>query len=217
MNGTIAVINTGTISDECVAWLWAQPRSLHLVRPRAVSTRDGGIKTREIAAQRNAAVEEMRGDFILFVDSDNVPPADALPRMLAHRWPLVSGVILERRPPFSVCAVAGDGPWRRVFLSDLPETGGLPVFTCGTGCLLVKRSVFDRLLRPYFRVGQYDMEHLTEDTDFTTRARLSGIAPLLACDVRVGHVFSMLSYADDESYWLHFDGVDYRERAEAYA
>src|SRR3990172_4735244 len=82
--GTIAIINKGWLADGLVGWLHTQPEDLHLVRPVG---RDGNI-----AAQRNRAVEEMQGDWLLFVDSDCIPPVRARLQLITRGLPLVGGL-----------------------------------------------------------------------------------------------------------------------------
>ena len=207
MNGTIAIINRGEHCDELVDWLWQQPRDVHVVRPRG----------REIARQRNRAIDEMRGDFVLFVDSNCVPPVDALDRLLACDADIVGGVIVESRPPWEVCAVRSERPWRRFTAADVDDGVEYDAVALGTGCLLVHQHVFVPMERPYFRVGQRDAELLTEDTDFCLLARARGFRLTLHGGVRVGHVIRGLVFASDDAYHVRWPEMAYTEPIENYA
>lgn len=203
--GTLAVINRGWLSDGLVGWLYAQPEDLHLVRPVG----------REIAAQRNRAVEEMQGDWLLFVDSDCIPPPRARLDLLLRGLPLVGGVILERSSEFEVCAVKTFEPTERYRLEELPSQGIMPVLSLGTGCLLIRREVLEAIGSPWFRVGQLVSDCLTEDTDFCLRAAERGFPAFLDCGVRVGHEVSGVLWPHEEgSKAIQWEGAPYRQALE---
>lgn len=200
--GTIAVVHRGTLSATLAAWLRAQPRWTHVVLPEG----------EEIARQRNWAAQRMQGEWLLFVDSDCLPPSDTLARLLLHHTSLVGGVILERRPPFDVCAVKTFEPTARYRLEELPAQELVPVLALGTGCLLIQREVFEALPPPWFRVGQLVLDCLTEDTEFCLRAAERGFIPHLDCGVRVGHSVEAILWPHEEgAVWGQWEGSVWRE------
>jgi len=186
MHGTIAVLTgRGPACDELDAWLAAQPAEVTILR----------LRTNQIAWARNECARRMVGDWILYVDADCVPPAPALPTLLDRGLPLVGGVVVERRAPFEVCAVKSLEPFARLALEELPDDGStLPVPAIGTGCLLVRRRVFEVLPAPWFRCGQLPgaPDLLGEDLDFCLRAAAVGFPAHLDTAVRVGHEASVL-------------------------
>ena len=206
MRGTIVILNEGRISDETVAWLREQPRDWWIERPRG----------EQIAQQRNEGIEKMVGECVVFVDSDSVPPLDAIERLLAYNVELIGGVVLERRPPFDVCAVRTLTPWTRITLAETVDMiAAMPVVAVGTGCMLIKRSLIERMTPPYFQVGQRVRDLLTEDTDFCLRAFRHGAQPYLACDVRVGHATRAIVYPhEDGKLWVRWEDTPYLEPLE---
>ena len=205
--GTIAILNQGEINEMLSAWLFqVAKRWPHLPTP----VRPQG---NQIARQRNMAVERMVGDWLFFLDADMVPPStDILADLVLSDAEIVSGVALERYPPFHVGATHVE-THEKLLLKDLPISGPLEVATVGTGCLLVRRPVFAAMDPPWFRCGQIDPQYLTEDSEFCLRAAKAGFRILLHCSVRIGHVATgVLWPGRNGQRWIEWRGpVDVRE------
>ena len=202
--GTIVTLNRGTVCSLLVEWLWSLDRSrYHLVMPV------GG----EIARGRNVGVETMRGDRLLFVDSDCVPEMDAADRLAAWDLPIVGAVVLERSGAFSVCTTKTFEPTTRYTLREVNGSEPIPVLATGTGCLMIRRAVLDAVESPWFRCGQLLVEYLAEDTEFCLRAAESGFPTFVDPTVRVGHVVrGILWPADaDGTVWARWEGSAARE------
>ncbi len=93
---------------------------------------------------RNAVVQraiQMGVEWIAFLDSDVVPPHDAFVRLLAHKYPLISGMYCRRSPPHAVPVMIRNGQWVTQFRPG--ET--IEVDYVGAGCLLTHRSLYERL------------------------------------------------------------------------
>lgn len=203
LNGLIGTLTGGTRpSDDLQAWYYTLPSSL--LPPLLVSGN-------QIAYQRNLvfqAAREQNKDFVLFVDSDCVPPRDAVQRLLSHDLPIVSGVCVERTAPFSLCAIKSFEPYQRYQPVDLKgQTEPFPVVAAGTGCLLVRRAVIEAMPSPWFRCGQLSPDLLAEDTDFCLRAAEAGFPVYLDPTVLVGHHVDCLLYpGGDGQLWAHWPG-----------
>lgn len=208
MIGTVAIIHRGVVCDELVPWLRALPRDVHLMRERGY----------EIAAQRNTAVRAMRGAWLLFIDSDSVPTHRTLDRLLEYERPVIGATIIDRRS-HTVCATKTFEPTVRLTLDEVAlERGAIAVLAVGTGCLLVRRRVFEALREPWFTCGQLVNDCITEDTEFCLRAAEVGYPSYLACDVRVGHVVSGVVWPSDDGVpRVQWDGFEYAESVEALA
>lgn len=207
-SGTIAVLHRGEGPNPALGdWLGglreAYPGQIW-VPPR--------IQGNQIARQRSWAAERMRGHWLLFLDADVVPTADALTRLLARNVAIVSGVYYERFPVLVdgqvVFPVAASLNGEKLFDDDvLPTHGLLPVTSAGAGCLLIRREVFAAIGQPYFRCGQIDPERLGEDSDFCLRAAACGIPTHLDCTVRVGHeVEGVVWPGTDGRRWIQWVG-----------
>lgn len=212
-SGTIAVLNRGEIIVELDDWLGMMreryPGQVFVTKPRG----------NQIARGRNLAVDRSRGHWLLFVDSDVLPPLDAVERLLAHDAAIVGSVVYERYPirvdgrvRFPVAASL-DG--RKLFDEDVKVSNGLMrVSTVGMACTLIRREVFMRLEMPYFRCGQIELDMLTEDTEFCLRAFAAAkVETYLDCEVRAGHrADAILWPGRDGQRWVEWIGAqDCRE------
>lgn len=161
---------------------------------------------------RNAACRhalDLGLDWIFFLDSDVVPPRDAVLRLLAHRQPIVSGVYRRRSPPVAVPVMLRGGRW----ITDLPHNQLVDVELVGAGCLLIHRSVLEKFLanpgrpgKPWFdwRVDLQGLlpqgECLSEDFTFNLRARQEfGYRILVDTSIKCRHIG--LGEADGDGNW----------------
>ncbi len=148
-----------------------------------------------VVTNRNTLVEqaaELGCEWLLFLDSDLLFPRDTIARLLAHGKDIVGATYCKRVPPYEVLGRTLSGE-RLEAASGLVEVAGLP-----TGCLLVRRSVFDALRRPYFRTPAHedgDVEGMPahiegEDYYFCRVAREAGFSVWLDVDLtmQTGHI-----------------------------
>jgi hypothetical protein len=114
------------------------------------------------------------------LDSDMMPPPDAIPRLLAHNQPIVGALYRQKRQPFRWVAAR----------EDLGLTLGAleRVVVVGAGCLLVRRSVFESLVEPWFEANAEDVG---EDATFCRKASAAGLPVLCDTTLECGHVTSM--------------------------
>lgn len=144
---------------------------------------------------------------LFFLDSDVSPPSDCVPRLLSHKLPIVSGVYYRRSPPHGKPVMMKNGQW----YSDHPP-GLIEVDFVGAGCLLVHRSVFERVPpqrpgKPWFdwRVDLRDCDPpivspdscLSEDYSWNLHVRKHGYKVMVDTDIRCKHIG--LAEADKES------------------
>lgn len=154
---------------------------------------------------RNAGVEHMLRSgsrYLFFLDSDVVPPADAVLRLLRHDAPVISGMYCRRSPPHGVPVMMRDHKW----VTDLPGPGQNPVIEVdlvGAGCLLLRRDVLEAMrARPSQRPGKpwFDWrvdlqghlppgECLSEDYSFMLSCRRElGVKILVDTSIRCRHL-----------------------------
>lgn len=130
---------------------------VHLVQQARVS----GIRTSIVNAKysivseaRNLAVNaatEARIEWLLFLDSDMVFPADTVERLLKRDVPIVGCTYARRILPITYIGTDLEGRG----LNPMKSHGMAEVARLPAGCLLIKSEVFRRMKRPYFRCG-YD-------------------------------------------------------------
>lgn len=126
---------------------------------------------------------------LLFIDSDTIPPEDAIKRLLSHDKDIVTGLtpILryeEKEGDWDVydncfTSVEKDENGKTIKTHIAQRGTGLQeVFRCGGSCLLIKREVFEKLKVPYFRFlsNEDGTSHTrSEDIYFCDSARAANI------------------------------------------
>jgi hypothetical protein len=88
------------------------------------------------------ALEDKDVTHIWLVEEDHIFPKDTLKRMLEMNEPVVSTAYSDRRNQINLVLQNPDGE----------------VLYTGIGCMLVKREVFDKLEKPYFRCAMYEIQ-----------------------------------------------------------
>jgi len=122
------------------------------------------------ASARNLGIRMAKGNFITFIDADDLWPDDKL---------FIQMKCFESFPETEIV----QGHVRRIMLSnklknkDVQENGGIEFINSNLGAMVIRRAVFDR-------IGYFN-EELTyhSDTDFWLRAREAEIAILLQPNV----------------------------------
>jgi hypothetical protein len=122
-------------------------------------------------------------EWLFFLDSDVIPPRDAVLRLLKHNLHIVSGMYCRRSPPVALPVMLRGGNW----LTQFPMGTLQEVELVGAGCLLIHREVIEKLppIDPQrgkhwfdWRVdmpqGVADGTHLSEDFSFNLHARRHG-------------------------------------------
>lgn len=145
-------------------------------------------------------------EWIFFLDSDVILPRDSLLRLISHQKPIMSGVYHRRSPPEGVpvmlkMAPGPDGKPMMQWLNGYPPNQIIEVDLVGTGCLLIHRSVLERVppQRPTegklwfdWRVDckgiKPEHECLSEDFTFCLAAKRCGYQILVDTGVIGRHV-----------------------------
>ena len=159
-------------------------------------------------ARNTACAQCLQGGFeyLFFLDSDCIPPRDAVLRLLSHRKPIISGVYCRRSPPHGIPVMIKGGQW----ITQYTPGAILEVDFVGAGCLLIHRSVLESLppnkMRPEHRwfhwrvdargvVGENGLplypegECLSEDFAFSLECRKQlGIPTLVDTSIVCRHV-----------------------------
>jgi hypothetical protein len=168
---------------------------------------------RSPAKGRNLVIEaaiENHCTHILFVDDDMAMKEDALFQLLEHDVDIVSGLYLigsyPHQPVIFDVADETTGACLYCYL-DGSETRLKPIVAAGFGFVLVKMGVFEKLTKPYVRLGELDPEHWCDDTGFFNRVRKAGIQSYCDTECRVGHMKTMIIWpTKEDGAW--FSGYD---------
>jgi hypothetical protein len=185
------------LHTEHVSMSWAiNFRSLQIPGPVIAPTGMPYDDARNLACMRAL---EMGVRWIFFLDSDVTPPADAVPRLIARRKAIVSGVYHRRSPPVGV-PVMQKPPGR--WVTAYPPNALIEVDVVGAGCLLVETDLLRRL--PPQRPGHHwfdwrcnlrgvpgEDQSMCQSEDFTFNlhaSRKMGIRTFVSTDVVCGHL-----------------------------
>lgn len=139
------------------------------------------INEQPVDNARNKIVDEfLKSDctHLFFIDSDTIPPEDALYKMLELNKDIVSALT----PMIRMSPTTHDyfREWNCVGMDGKhlqPDTGVVPILGAGASCFLIKRKVFD-MPKPYFRNTYADDSgrdvFIGEDIYFMTKAHQNG-------------------------------------------
>ncbi len=159
--------------------------AMSLAAIAASVARGGGIslaisnpKSAIIANSRNLCVEAalgLKADWLLFLDSDMVVPADVVHRLLRHGKPIVGATYTRRRPPYTVLGSRWDS------LRDMPAGGLVRMGEMPTGCLMIRTDLFAKLPKPWFRFEVNGDGLVGEDILFCRT--MTGLGVEIWCDM----------------------------------
>lgn len=90
-------------------------------------------------------------DWLLFLDSDMLFPSDTLIRLLERNTPIVSANYTTRRAPAEPVAFKSIGTREKLY-TDPDSTGLEECAANGCGVMLIHRSVFEALPKPWFYI-----------------------------------------------------------------
>ena len=177
-NITIAIICGGTVRAETLVSLIG---AMEVIKGHGIgaslSVQIGGYA----AANRNRAVEAAQrngSDYLMFIDNDMIFPNSGIQRLLDADKDII-GVHYNARPapdkPVVSTVKMSDPNGQLLNAMEIPAQ----LFKCyavGTGFMLIRMSIFDKLSKPYFVSGEdASGECFTEDVDFCRKAGEAGV------------------------------------------
>lgn len=126
-----------------------------------------GIMRNLVAAEAQAGY---RFDWTLWLDSDMKFPPGTAAALISHDKDIVGATYRRRSPPYEMLGKPKAGTSGLVQVGQLAEADALP-----TGVLLVRRTVYDKLPKPTWRVEINDgINEKGEDILFCEEARKAG-------------------------------------------
>ncbi len=144
----------------------------------------------------NDCIRKMSGDWIWIQSDDQTWEPDALVKLLDRNVPVVVPLILKRSPPYHpvVFKDQTDEGYMPYSLAELPTEGLMEVHSAGSGGMLIRRHVLDKVGMPadapwqerhWFTYGEGI--HLNEDLVLCRRIREAGYPIHLDTEVTMGH------------------------------
>jgi len=149
------------------------------------------------ARNRNLIIQEAidkECTHVLLIDDDIIVKSDLLIQLLEHDVDIVSALALMRNYPHPPLAFTSADEMGKCLFTVLPknESGLIEVVATGLGCILIKTSIFDKLERPWIRLGELESDEWCDDIGFFKRVREAGIKIYCDLDAQVGHVTSVV-------------------------
>jgi hypothetical protein len=150
-----------------------------------------------VPESRNAMMTSCAGEWLAMIDDDQVYAPEMIRRLVRHlrdpRVDIVTPLVLRRDPPhLPMLLGASENPiGQPLALPQIAlkgrDTGLLEVHAAGTGVMLMRRSVIDRIAEPWFEFGAA----IGEDYHFCIKAQAAGCRIFCDLDTRVGHIIPM--------------------------
>ena len=159
------------------------------------------IDTTLLSAARNKVVETFLGshyNWLLFLDSDVVPPADGIDRLMAHGKKVISGLYHQKGGEFLPNMytykewLPEKGQHDYNWITEWPRDETIEVDGVGAGFLLIHREVLEA-------IGKKDWFHFREggeDLAFCRQAKEKGYSIWVDTSVHCGHVSYMVVGTD---------------------
>jgi hypothetical protein len=180
---TIGVPNTGTIVMEtCISLMnivGASPFGTHTIMQRGCYVHENRIKIVEEAMR-------VKSTHLLFVDSDMWLPDGTLNKLLAHNKDIVGVNYNQRQLPLISTVKFAEN--EKIYAVQGLPTELFKCYALGTGCMLIKMSVFDKIDKPWFWFDNYEDDILGEDIWFCREAGRKGIEVWCDPTIDVKHI-----------------------------
>jgi hypothetical protein len=149
-------------------------------------------KSGSVPQNLNALVDEaikFECTHLFIVEDDSMFASDTVLRLLSHDKDVVTGLCLQRNPPFRPYIYDGFDDvtgmiWR--YLTD-SDQGLIKVCATGMGGILIKMDVFKRLERPYFYTTYVDEKEWGQDILFAKSLHKAGIEVFCDLDATIWH------------------------------
>lgn len=146
----------------------------------------------EVAMQRQQLVEQALDTsctHIMWIDSDMKFPVETINMLLSYKKDIVAGNYSTRVPPYRPVAFANKNNLdKRIFNG----TGLQEVFAVGSGMMLVRRSVYENMSKPYYKI-EYSDDYTSlvgEDIYFCNKAKEHGYSVYVdhAISDKIAHI-----------------------------
>lgn len=143
-------------------------------------------KSSIITTARDRCIEALEGleaemgfkaDWIFWMDCDMVVPTSTINRLVAHNKDVVGLAYAKRVPDFETLVWTKNGDKSMPMRVGLVEVAGLP-----TGALLMRRNIFDKFKKPYFRLVHDEERGITYGEDNYLCRTLTTLGYTIWCD-----------------------------------
>ena len=159
-----------------------------LITPAGMQVKYYTVHGRKVAAAYNDAVREFMkdgADFLLTVEDDTFPPADALVKLMKHMADgkrVVGAWYPKRQDAYEGSPIVIGNNGKRGYLEADGEVH--EVYTIPMGCTLYSAEVFYKIEYPYFETT----DCLSQDSFFSQKLRDAGYKLYCDTSIRCKHI-----------------------------
>jgi len=170
-----------------VSWTTMERPDFTLLMPNA----PGPIDT----IRNNLVVQALREQcsHLLMMDTDQVYPADTIPKLLSHERDVVAVNVHRRYPPFDPIMYHGElGNYHHVPDEDCFSGKLIEVDATGCGCILFNTEVFLDVPYPWFNIYRMrDGRLVGEDVSFCSKLKDARYSIFVDTSIEVGHLSTL--------------------------
>jgi hypothetical protein len=131
--------------------------------------------------------KETKGDFVLMSDPDMTFTPEDIKKLMKHDKDIIAGLFFQRSKPHKPLMFQKiEKAKRYVNILKYPK-GLIEVDAVGTGFILIKRTVFEKLPMPWF-LHTSPEKGLSEDLYFCSKAKENGFKIYVDTTVKIGHI-----------------------------
>ncbi len=144
-----------------------------------------------IEQMRNAIVQDAIRSYcthLIMMDTDQVYHPETITRLLAHDLDVCGCLVYRRYPPFDPLMMKGEINKYQT-IKEWEPNSLVEVDATGTGCLMFKMEVFQKMMAPWFRVRESDTGTVVgEDIGFCSDLRQAGYKIFVDTSIPAGHL-----------------------------
>ena len=164
------------------------------------------------AKNRNIIIEQAllnNCSHIMFIDDDMAFKSNLLLELLSHDKDIVSGLYFGRNYPHQPMIFDSVDEKGRAFAYFMngDDDRLIKIAACGLGVCLIKTHIFEKMEKPWIRLGELDAQEWCDDLGFFFRA--SKITDEVYCDTQclVGHIGTMILWPNkiDDKWYTVYD------------
>ena len=132
---------------------------------------------------------------LMFIDSDMTFHPQSVQYLLRHGKDFVTAKAFKRVYPYQPCFYTKLQVYPKIELESPIEYGNglLPIEGCGMSCVLISKSVFEKIEKPYF----FPIPEVGEDLSFCYKVKEAGIKMYCDTTIQFGHVAHVEIVEDD--------------------
>lgn len=138
----------------------------------------------QIDKARNKIVEQMEGEWLWFIDSDQTFQELTLRRLLSINQPIVGAMVYKKKAPYLPCVYvkSPEGYGYHALMFPWPNQP-FTIDMTGTGCVVIKKEVFQKVQAPWFEYT----DKQGEDINFFEKAQAEGYKIVIDPLTPIGH------------------------------